>query len=165
MIGAICDFFAANKNKLVDFPAQSPDDAGVRVVRPASGQTLYRSPGFMMKRNSITAIALLAVTTGCFADEAPPEPLDLDEALARQSATDLVDGVASAYDCSMILRTFRGVGTADSPVYMVEVQASGPECDDAMLLLARHGADRNFIFRRWEPAPDIHELEPGQRGD
>jgi hypothetical protein len=65
----------------------------------------------------------------------------------------------------MILRTFRSVGTAESPVYLVEVQASGPECDAAFLLLGRHGSEKNLVFRRWDPAPDIHEIEPGERGD
>ncbi len=119
----------------------------------------------MMNRITTPAIALLAIAAVCLADEVPPEPLDLDEALARQSASDLIDGVASAYDCGMLLRTFRGVGSEESPVYMVEVQVDGPDCDEAMLLLARHGSDRNFIFRRWEPAPDIHEIDPRKRGD
>ena len=120
----------------------------------------------MMKRISITAtIALLVAAGGSLADETPPETLDLDEALARQSANDLIEGVGSAYDCDMILATFRGVGTADNPVYMVEVQAAGPECDDAMLLLVRHGSSRNFLFRRWEPAPDIHEIDQRESGD
>ena len=104
----------------------------------------------MMKRISITTVALLASAgTG----------------VARQSASDLVSGTASAYDCDMALYSFRRLGTADSPVYMVEVQMSGPECDDALLLLARHGANRDFVFRRWEPAPDIHEIDPRERGD
>ncbi len=119
----------------------------------------------MMKRISITAIALLAFAGGCLADESPPGRLDLDEALARQSASDLVAGAASAYDCNIALYSLRRVGAMDSKVYLVEVQMSGPECDDALLLLARHGSDRNFVFRRWEPAPDIHELDPRERGD
>jgi hypothetical protein len=118
----------------------------------------------MMNRISITAAALLAMAGG-LADEPPPQPLDLDEALARQAANDLVSGASTAYDCDMILRTFRSVGTEESPVYLVEVQASGPECDDAFLLMGRHGSEKDLIFRRWEPAPDIHEIDPRERGD
>ena len=116
-----------------------------------------------MKCISIAAVALLAVTA--FADERLPGRLDLDEALARQSASDLIDGVASAYDCRMSLYSLRRLGNEDSPVYMIEVQMDGPECDDALLLLARHGEERDFVFRRWEPAPDIHEIDPRERGD
>ncbi len=119
----------------------------------------------MMKRISITIIALLAIAGDCLAGEPPPDPLDLDEALARQSASELISGAASAYDCSIALYSFRRLGTVGSPVYMVEVQMSGPECDDALLLLARHGSNRNFVFRRWAPAPDIHEIDPRERGD
>ena len=119
----------------------------------------------MMKRISITTIALLAIGGSSLAGESPPGQLDLDEALARQSASDLVSGTASAYDCIIALHSFRWLGTADSPVYMVEVQMSGSECDDALLLLARHGSNRNFVFRRWQPAPDIHEIDPRERGD
>jgi hypothetical protein len=116
-----------------------------------------------MKRISITTALLLALAGPCAADEAHVDPLDLDEALARQTADDLIDGVTSAYDCGMLLRTFRGVGSEKSPVYMVEVQASGPECEEAMLLLARSGSDRNLLFRRWEPAPDVKEVDPIKR--
>ena len=122
----------------------------------------------MMKRNSIATtatIVLLAIAGGSPAGETPPGQLDLDAALARQSASDLVSGAASAYDCAIMLHSFRRLGTANSPVYMVEVQMSGRECDDALLLLARHGSERNFVFRRWEPAPDIHEIDPRERGD
>jgi len=122
----------------------------------------------MMKRISITTIAtiaLLAIAGGSLAGESPPGQLDLDEALARQSASDLISGTASAYDCSIALYSFRRLGDADSPLFMVEVQMSGPECDDALLLLARHGSNRNFVFRRWQPAPDIHEIDPRERGD
>ncbi len=119
----------------------------------------------MMKRISITTFALLAIAGRSLGGEAPPGQLDLDEALARQSASDLVSGAASAYDCNIALYSFRRLGETDSPLYMVEVQMSGPECDDALLLLARHGSNRNFVFRRWEPAPDIHEIDPRERGD
>jgi len=29
-----------------------------------------------------------------------------------------------------------------------------------LLLLARHGSTRDFIFRDWEPAPDIEIIDP-----
>ena len=132
-------------------------------MRPTCDQTLYRVPGFIMKGISIATLTLLAVTAS--ADERPPGKLDLDEALARQSASDLIDGAASAYDCSIALRSLRRLGSEDSPVFMIEVQMDGPECDDALLLLARHGEPRDFVFRRWEPAPDIHEIDPRERGD
>ena len=119
----------------------------------------------MMKRISTTTAALLAIASSSSAGESPPEPLDLDEALARQSAADLISGAATAYDCDILLRGFRPLGTGQSSVYLVEVQMHGPECDDALLLLSRRGSSGDFIFRRWEPAPDIHELEPGERGD
>lgn len=118
-----------------------------------------------MKRISITAIALFALASAVRGAGTAPEPIDLDEALARQAANDLIGGASTAYDCDMMLRTFRSVGTEESPVYLVEVQASGPECDDALLLLGRHGSDRNLVFRRWDPAPDIHEIAPPGRDD
>ncbi len=118
-----------------------------------------------MKRISVTACALFAVVAAVRGAGTAPEPIDLDEALARQAANDLVSGASTAYDCNMILRTFRSVGTEESPVYLVEVQASGPECDDAFLLMGRHGSEKNLIFRRWDPAPDIHEIAPPGRGD
>lgn len=116
-----------------------------------------------MKRISIAAAALLVVTA--LADERPPGKLDLDEALARQSANDLIDGVATAYDCSIALYSLRRLGSEASPVYLAELQMAGPECDDALLLLARHGEERDIVFRRWDPAPDIHEIDPRERGD
>ena len=36
----------------------------------------------------------------------------------------------------------------------------GPECEDALLLLARHGSTRDFIFRAWEPALDVENMDP-----
>lgn len=119
----------------------------------------------MMNRISITAVALLAISAGCLADELPPEPLDLDEALVRQHASDLISGAASAYDCDTMLHSFRRLGDGKSPVYMAEVQMHGRECDEALLLLSRHGTEKNIVFRRWEPAPDIHEIDPRERGD
>ncbi len=119
----------------------------------------------MMNRISITAIALLAISAAGLADELPPGPLDLDEALARQYANDLVSGAGSAYDCNAVLHSFRRLGTPQSPVYMAEVRMHGQECDEALLLLARHGTEKNIVFRRWEAAPDIHEIDPRERGD
>ncbi len=119
----------------------------------------------MMNRILITAIALLATSTGCFAGEVPPRPLDLDEALSRQSANDLVSGAASAYDCDMMLRSFRSLGAGENRVYLVEVQMYGQECDAALLLLQRHGSEKDIVFRRWEPTPDIHEIHPGEGSD
>ena len=116
-----------------------------------------------MKRISIAVIALLAVTA--LADEPPPGRLDLDEALTRQYASDLVSGAASAYDCDTMLHSFRRLGSGEPSVYMAEVQMHGPECDEALQLLSRHGSEKNIIFRRWEPAPDIHEIDPRERGD
>ena len=118
-----------------------------------------------MKRISTTLLCAVAASAVALAGEHPPAALDLGEALARQSATDLVEGVASAYDCNIEMRSFRRLGTSETPVYMIDVQMDGPECDDALLLLARHGSNRDFIFRRWEPAPDIHEIDPRERGD
>lgn len=117
-----------------------------------------------MKRISVTAIAV-SIAAAVHGAETAPEPIDIDEALSRQAANDLVSGASTAYDCDMILRTFRSVGTKDSPVYLVEVQASGPECDDAFLLMGRHGSEKNLIFRRWDPAPDIHQIEPEERSE
>ena len=119
----------------------------------------------MMNRISITAAALLATAAGGLADESPPRPLDLDEALTRQYASDLVSGAASAYDCHTLLHSFRRLGGGEPPVYMAEVRMHGPECDEALQLLLRHGPEKNIIFRRWEPAPDIHEIDPRERGD
>jgi hypothetical protein len=119
----------------------------------------------MMHRISITAVALLVISAGCLADEPPPGSLDLDEALARQYASDLVSGAASAYECATALHSFRRLGTGESPVYMAEVQMHGQECNEALLLLSRHGTEKNIVFRRWEPAPDIHEIDPRGRGD
>ena len=119
----------------------------------------------MMNRILITAIALLAISTGCFADDVPPERLDLDEALARQYASDLVSGAASAYDCDTMLHSFRRLGTGKSPVYMAEVQMHGQDCDEALLLLSRHGSEKNIVFRRWEPAPDLHVIAPEEVSD
>ena len=119
----------------------------------------------MMNRISITALALLAMAGVGLADQSPPQALDLDEALSRQYARDLVSGAESAYDCDTMLHSFRRLGRGEPPVYMAEVQMHGRECDDALQLLSRHGSEKNIIFRRWEPAPDIHEIAPPGRDD
>jgi len=113
----------------------------------------------MMQRTTVIA-AILFVAVTCLAEESPPGPFDLDEALARQSARDLISGVATSYDCSIAEHSFRKIGTDSQPVYLVEVAMDGPECEDALLLLARHGSTRDFIFRDWEPAPDIEIIDP-----
>jgi hypothetical protein len=113
----------------------------------------------MMQRTYLTTVVLL-LATRCFAGESPPEPFDLDAALARQSASDLISGVATAYDCQLTQHSFRKLGTEEEPVYLVEVAMDGPECEDALLLLARHGSTRDFIFRAWEPAPDVENIDP-----
>lgn len=114
----------------------------------------------MMMQRTIATTAMLVLAVTCIADESPPGPLDLDEALARQSARDLISGVATAYDCAVAEHSFRKLGTDAKPVYLVEVAMDGPECDDALLLLARHGSTRDFLFREWEPAPDIETIDP-----
>ena len=113
----------------------------------------------MLHKIAKVAAMLLAVAIAS-ADERPPEPLDLDEALARQSASDLISAAASAYDCSMAQRSFRKLGTKEETIYMIEVSMEGPECEDAMLLLARHGSIRDFVFRAWQPPTDIEGMDP-----
>lgn len=103
---------------------------------------------------------MLLLAAICHAEESPPGPFDLDEALARQSARDLISGVATAYECNVAEHSFRKLGTDAKPVYLVEVAMNGPECEDALLLLARHGSTRDFLFRAWEPAPDIETIDP-----
>jgi hypothetical protein len=112
----------------------------------------------MMQTTATTAMLLLAVTA--FADESPPGPFDLDEALARQSARDLISGVATAYDCNIAEHSFRRLGSDAKPVYLVKVSMDGHECEDALLLLARHGSTRDFLFRAWEAAPDGEFIDP-----
>jgi len=112
--------------------------------------------------------ALLFVLTlfaaGGRADESLPEPLDLDDALARQSISDLISGAATAYDCVISERSLRRLGSDDERLYLVEVALDGPECEDALLLLSRHGSTRNFLFRQWQPPMDIreHDAVPGE---
>lgn len=113
----------------------------------------------MMMQRTIATTAVLVLALTCLADESPPGPFDLDEALARQSARDLISGVATAYDCNVAEHSFRKLGTDAKPVYLVEVAMDGPECEDALLLLARHGSTRDFLFRAWEPAPDVEGID------
>jgi len=114
----------------------------------------------MMMQRKIAAATILLLATICHAEESPPRPFDLDEALARQSARDLISGVATAYECNVAEHSFRKLGSDEKPVYLVEVAMDGPECEDALLLLARHGSTRDFLFRAWEPAPDIETIDP-----
>jgi hypothetical protein len=116
----------------------------------------------MLRKIKVTSI-VLSLAGSCLAEEAPPKPFDLDAALARQSASDLISGAAAAYDCQLTQHSFRKLGTETEPVYLVEVAMDGPECEDALLLLARHGSTRDFIFRPWQPGPDIEGLDPPDR--
>ena len=75
-------------------------------------------------------------------------------------ARDLISGVAIAYECQLTQRSFRKLGTDEKPIYMIEVSAEGPECAEAMALLARHGSTRDFIFRRWQPPADVEGVDP-----
>jgi hypothetical protein len=119
----------------------------------------------MMMMKTICAIALLLAVAVCNADEPPPGRLDLDAALARQSARDLISGASTAYDCNVAEYSFRRLGKDEQPVYLIEVTMDGPECEDALLLLARHGSTRDFIFRPWQPGPDIEGVDPPDRID
>ena len=111
-----------------------------------------------MIRLFLTTASLLLAATSSLAES--PEPLDLDEALARQSVGDLISAAASAYDCKLAQRSFRKLGDEQKTVYLVEVSADGPECVEAMALLARHGSTRDFIFRRWQQPADVEGLDP-----
>ena len=107
--------------------------------------------------------ALLFAAAGSLAEERAPEALDLDEALARQSASDLISGAAAAYDCDIAERSFRKLGTDETPIYMIEITMQGPECEEAMQLLARHGSIRDFIFREWQQPSDVKGMDPPER--
>ena len=113
-----------------------------------------------MSGRKILSIALLALAGAASAEEPSPGALNLEEALARQAASDLISGVSIAYDCSVAMHSMRQLGTEEQPVYLVQVSMSGAECDDALLLLARHGSTKDFVFRRWEPGPDVQRLDP-----
>jgi hypothetical protein len=103
---------------------------------------------------------MLAFAGSGAAQQSSIEPLDVDEALARQSASDLISGVSVAYDCAVAMHSMRQLGTEEQPVYLIQVSMAGPECEDALLLLARHGSTRDFVFRRWQPEPDVQSLDP-----
>ena len=113
-----------------------------------------------MSGRNIFTTAILAFAGAALAEEPSPGALDLEEALARQSASDLISGVSGAYECAVAMHSMRQLGTDEQPVYLVQVSMSGAECDDAMLLLARHGSTKDFVFRRWEPGPDVQRLDP-----
>jgi hypothetical protein len=105
--------------------------------------------------------AVLLGIAGSGATQAPPPgAFDLEEALARQSASDLISGVSVAYDCSVAMHSMRQLGTEEHPVYLIQVSMDGAECEDALLLLARHGSTKDFVFRRWDPDPDVQTLDP-----
>ena len=103
---------------------------------------------------------MLAITASGAAQEPSPGTLDLEEALARQSASDLISGVSVAYDCAVAMHSMRQLGTEEQPVYLIQVSMAGAECDEALLLLARHGSTKDFVFRRWQPDPDVQTLDP-----
>ena len=113
-----------------------------------------------MMHRLVLIVAIASLSPASIGEEQAPEPLDLDEALARQSATDLISAAATAYDCEMAERSFRKLGTPEKPIYMIEVAMDGNECEDAMLLLARHGSTRDFIFRKWQPRHDVEGMDP-----
>jgi hypothetical protein len=94
------------------------------------------------------------------AQDPSPGALDLEEALARQSASDLISGVSIAYDCAIAMHSMRQLGTEEQPVYLIQVSMSGAECEEALLLLARHGSTKDFVFRQWAPEPDVQSLDP-----
>jgi hypothetical protein len=113
-----------------------------------------------MSGRFLFSVAVLAITGSGATQEPPPGAFDLEEALARQSASDLISGVSVAYDCAVAMHSMRQLGTEEQPVYLVQVSMSGVECEDALLLLARHGSTKDFVFRRWDPDPDVQTLDP-----
>jgi hypothetical protein len=58
------------------------------------------------------------------AQDPSPGALDLEEALARQSASDLISGVSIAYDCAIAMHSMRQLGTEEQPVYLIQVSMS-----------------------------------------
>lgn len=103
---------------------------------------------------------LLAAALPPAAAAEAPDAFDLDMALARQSASDLISAAAVGYDCEIEQQSMRKLGTDETAVYLIEVQLTGPECEDALLLLSRHGSTRDFVFRAWEPPTDIEAIDP-----
>jgi hypothetical protein len=120
-----------------------------------------------MSRLALLPITLLLAAPCGRADESPPPAFDLDDALARQSISDLISGAATAYDCTITERSLRRLGDDDETIYLVEVALRGPECNDALLLLSRHGSTKNFLFREWQTPMDIqeHDAVPGEGRD
>jgi hypothetical protein len=116
--------------------------------------------GFKMPRRFLISAAMLSFAGFVAAEQSPPGPLDLDEALARQAASDQISGVSVAYDCVVAMHSMRQLGTEVQPVYLIQVSMAGPECEEALLLLARHGSTKDFVFRRWQPEPDVKSLDP-----
>ena len=120
--------------------------------------------GFKMLRRSLVSAAMLVLAGFAAAGQSPPGSLDLDEALARQAASDLISGVSVAYDCAVAMHSIRQLGSEAQPVYLIQVSMAGPECEEALLLLARHGSTKDFVFRRWQPEPDVQSLDPAVPG-
>lgn len=113
-----------------------------------------------MPRRFLIPILMLVFAGFVAAEQSPPGPLDVEEALARQAASDLISGVSVAYDCMVAMHSMRQLGTEVQPVYLIQVSMAGPECEEALLLLARHGSTKDFVFRRWQPEPDVQSLDP-----
>jgi hypothetical protein len=151
---------AANGDNFREVSAKSRNIEALANLPQVTGQTLYRDKGFMMRRTTKYTATALLLAGSCLAEESPPGALDLDAALARQSASDLISGISVAYDCNSTLHSFRKLGNDEKPVYLVEVAMDGPECEDALLLLARHGSTRDIVFRQWQPAPDVQQIDP-----
>ena len=104
-------------------------------------------------------IIAFMLATSSHATDTPPGPIDLDEALARQSAADLIAGGSVAYDCDISERGMRRLGTDDKPVYLIQVLMEGPECKNALLLLNRRGEINDFVFRAWEVPDNIEQID------
>ena len=113
-----------------------------------------------MRYAKFTAIIIAcSCSAGSFAADPPPNALDLDDALARQSAEDLISGVALAYDCAITQKGMRRLGSDDEAVYLIQVMLEGSECDNALLLLNRHGEMNDFVFRAWEVPEEIEQID------
>lgn len=113
-----------------------------------------------MSGRYLAPAAILAIAGTAAPQQASTDTLSLEDALARQSATDLISGVSVAYQCAVEMYSMRQLGTEEQPVYLVQVSMAGSECEDALLLLARHGSTKNFVFRRWQADPDVQRIDP-----
>lgn len=121
--------------------------------------------GFKMPRRFLISATILAVAGSGAAGQSATGRPDLEEALARQAASDLISGVSVAYECAVAMHSMRQLGTEEQPVYLIQVSMAGPECEEALLLLARHGSTKDFVFRRWAPQPDVQSLDPVVPGE